>query len=242
VLDNKGAPFYNGRRKRSDPMDKEYIKIPNAYAVDPATHRFSGAFQPQFDYLRDLKFQGTEKVDGTNSRIYWDGHAVSIGGHTDNASDAYQTKTLTGLFLTKEMEYLFEQNFGAKQVYLFAETYGPKINGGDTYADTNDVILFDVWVRGGADDPVKGYWLSRDKVDEVAKEMGLESVPVVFEGTLVEAEAFMLKHPMSTLGGGKHEMEGLVLQPMIPLLNAKGEPIKCKLKYRDLVAMGKAAR
>jgi hypothetical protein len=223
-------------------MDKEYIKIPNAYTIIPETHRFSGEFQPQFEYLKDLIWDGSEKVDGTGSRVYWDGHAVSVAGRTDSANDLNQSKFLTSLFGSKEMEYLFEQNFSDKQVYLFAEFYGPKINKGETYSDTNKVILFDVWARAADTDPVKGYWLSRDKVDEVAKEMGLDSVPVVFHGTLGEAEEFVKSHPVSTLGGGLHEMEGLVLQPQISLFTAKGEPVKCKLKYRDLVAMGKAKR
>ena len=223
-------------------MDKEYIKIPNAYEIDPVAHRFSGKLQPQFEYLKGLIFDGSEKIDGTGSRVFWDRHAVSVGGRTDNVNDLNQVRFLTNLFTTKEMEYLFEQNFGDKQVYLFLEFYGPKVNLGETYTNVNKVILFDVLARAAADDPVKGYWLSRDKVDEVAKEMGLESVPVVFHGTLAEAEAFMLAHPVSTLGGGKHEMEGLVLQPQVALFNARGEPVKCKLKYRDLVAMGKARK
>lgn len=223
-------------------MDKEYIKIPNVYEIDPEKHRFSGKLQPQFEYLKNLVWDGSEKIDGTGSRVFWNGHVISVGGRTDVANDLNQNKFLINLFATKEMEYLFEQNFGDKQVYLFLEFYGPKVNLGETYADVNKVVLFDVLVRAAADDPVKGYWLSRDKVDEVAKEMGLESVPVVFHGTLAEAEAFMLSHPVSTLGGGKHEMEGLVLQPQIALFNNRGEPIKCKLKYRDLVAMGKASR
>lgn len=223
-------------------MNKEYIKIPNAYTIIPETHRFSGEFQPQFEYLKNLIWEGSEKIDGTGSRIYWDGHSVSVGGRSDTANDLNQNKMLTNLFCSKEMEYLFEQNFGDKKVYLFAEFYGPKINKGNTYSDTDKVILFDVWVGASEDDSVKGYWLSRDNVNAVSKEMGLDSVPVVFHGTLMEAEAFVKSHLASTLGGGKHEMEGLVLQPQIPLLNAKGEPIKCKIKYRDLVAMGKALR
>ena len=40
---------------------------------------------PAFEYLKDLKWQGFEKLDGTNVRIYWDGYRVSTHGRTDNA-------------------------------------------------------------------------------------------------------------------------------------------------------------
>ena len=39
---------------------------------------------PAFEYLKDLKWQGFEKLDGTNVRIYWDGYRVSTHGRTDN--------------------------------------------------------------------------------------------------------------------------------------------------------------
>ena len=56
-------------------------------------------------------------------------------------------------------------------------------------------------------------------------------MPVVFEGTLDEAKEFVAKHQMSTLNGGLHEMEGIVLVPRdIQLYDNKHKLIKCKCK------------
>ena len=37
------------------------------------------------EYLKDNIWQFTEKIDGTNIRIHWDGHNVEFGGRTDKA-------------------------------------------------------------------------------------------------------------------------------------------------------------
>ena len=83
--------------------------------------------------------------------------------------------------------------------------------------------------------------LKRSNVDDIANKLGLPSVPVVFEGTLDEAKEFVAKHQMSTLNGGLHEMEGIVLAPRdIQLYDNKHKLIKCKCKYRDMLKAGLA--
>ena len=78
--------------------------------------------------------------------------------------------------------------------------------------------------------------MKRSNVDDIANKLGLPSVPVVFEGTLDEAKEFVAKHQMSTLNGGLHEMEGIVLVPRnIQLYDNKHKLIKCKCKYRDML-------
>ena len=37
------------------------------------------------EYLKDNIWQSTEKIDGTNIRVHWDGHNVEFGGRTDRA-------------------------------------------------------------------------------------------------------------------------------------------------------------
>ena len=72
-------------------------------------------------------------------------------------------------------------------------------------------------------------------MNDIAEKLGLKSVPVVFRGTLDDAIKFVKKHNISTLGDGSHEMEGLVLQPIIQLYDSKHKLIKCKCKYGDIV-------
>lgn len=92
-------------------------------------------------------------------------------------------------------------------------------------------IIFDI--------NIDGWDLKRKDVDDIANKLGLPSVPVVFEGTLDEAKEFVAKHQMSTLNGGLHEMEGIVLVPRdIQLYDNKHKMVKCKCKYRDMLKAG----
>lgn len=213
---------------------KEYMKISNIFKFDEKYRTILGMTEI-CDTLKDIQWIGTEKIDGTNIRIYWDGHTIEIAGRTDKAQiPSHLLEYLKSIFLTVEMEYVFEQMFGEKETYLFGEGYGFKIqnNGGAYFKNNKDVgfILFDV--------NVDGFDLSRDNVNDIAQKLGLEAVPVIFKGTLNEAINYVKQHHMSTLGNNEHEMEGLVLQPVIKLHDERHKPIKCKCKYRDVVKLG----
>ena len=74
------------------------------------------------EFLKDTEWVFTEKIDGTNIRIYWDGHKVEFGGRTDNAEIPRPLlDSLNKIFGTTEAEELFEQTFGEKNVILFGE-------------------------------------------------------------------------------------------------------------------------
>ena len=212
---------------------KEYQKINNIFKFDEKYRTIVG-MTDTYQALKNIEWVGTEKVDGTNIRIHWDGHEVQIAGRTDKSQiPNHLMNYLSNLFLSKEMEYVFEQIFGEKETYFFGEGYGYKIQAnGDTYFDDRKsvgFILFDV--------NIDGFDLSRDEVNNVAEKLGLKSVSIVFKGNLDEAIEFVKKHPMSTLGDSTHEMEGLVLQPTIQLYDCKHNLIKCKCKYRDVIKL-----
>lgn len=214
---------------------KEYMKINNIFKFDEKYRNIVG-MADTYQILRNIEWIGTEKIDGTNIRIYWDGHEIQIAGRTDKSQiPTHLMEYLSNTFLTQEMEYVFEQIFGEKETYLFGEGYGFKIQAdGDKYfEDRKNVgfILFDV--------NINGFDLSRDNVNNIADRLGLKYVPVVFKGTLDEAIEFVKKHPMSTLGDNAHEMEGLVLQPSIILYDYQHKLIKCKCKYRDIIKIDK---
>lgn len=99
------------------------------------------------EYLKDSKWQFTEKFDGTNIRVIWDGHYISFAGRTDKATiPQFLLEYLNNTFSTPEVEQLFEQTYGEKQVILFGEGYGPKIQKGGNYREDVSFILFDVLV------------------------------------------------------------------------------------------------
>lgn len=186
----------------------EYMKIQNVFKFDEKYRKIIGLNEP-YETLKDIQWYGTEKVDGTNTRILWDGHRISIMGHTEKSQlPKHLTEYLSNIFLTSEMEYVFEQIFEDKEVAIFGESYGNKIQkDGEKYINDNvGFIIFDI--------NINNFWLSRENVENICKRLNFDVVPIVFNGTLDEAKEFILKHPCSTLSK-EHEMEGLVLKPKI---------------------------
>ena len=205
----------------------EYRKIANVFKFDAKYQNIVDLNEP-FKSLENLTWVGTEKVDGTNIRIIWDGYKIEIKGRTDNAQfqgELYDT--LSQMFLTKEMEYVFEQIFETKNVVIYGEGYGPKIQaGGGLYSDTPKFIVFDV--------NIDGHYLKRANVLDICEKLNLDVVPELFSGTIDEAKKFVSKHPSSTINE-KHEMEGLVLELPLEIFDKNGNPLKCKVKYRDML-------
>ena len=95
-------------------MLREYFKISNLFKFDEKYKNIVG-LNDDFNYLKDNIWIGTEKIDGTNIRICWDGHRISIMGHTAKSIiPSNLIEYLNSLFLTCEMEYVFEQMFQEK--------------------------------------------------------------------------------------------------------------------------------
>ena len=205
----------------------EYRKIANVFKFDAKYKNIIGLNEP-FNSLKNLTWVGTEKVDGTNIRIIWDGYKIEIKGRTDNAQFQGELfDTLSQMFLTKEMEYVFEQIFENKEVIIYGEGYGPKIQaGGDLYSDKPKFIVFDI--------NIDGHYLKRANVLDICEKLNLDVVPDIFLGTIDEAKEFVSKHPSSTINEN-HEMEGLVLELPLEIFDKNGNPLKCKVKYRDML-------
>jgi hypothetical protein len=213
------------REKR---MSKLYQKISGLYKREEHKpfNLIEGFYrEPEFEMLKDLEWVFTEKVDGTNIRVIWDGHTVGFGGRTDNTQIPSQLVTrLNEFFIGNRMEQVFEQTFGENEAILFGESYGAKIQkGGGNYAKTQEFVLFDVMVGN--------IYLSRENVEDVASKFGLQVVPIVFIGTLGEAIKAVKKGLTSRWGD--FEAEGLVGKLPIDLLNRKGERLVVKIKAED---------
>ena len=179
---------------------------------------------PTVKYLANCKWNFTEKVDGTNIIVYWDGHAVSFGGRTERTDIPKELlEVLNNTFGTPEAEELFEQTFGEKEVYLYGEGYGGKIQGGAGYNKPTSFILFDVVVGGN--------YQERERVEKTAKMFGVDAVPVVLEGTLQDGIDFVMTHPKSVVGNTF--MEGVVARPMVELLDRLGRRVIVKIKWQD---------
>ena len=207
-------------------MMREYHKIDGLFKRDEATKRLMyGVYRnPAVEYLANNEWIFTEKIDGTNILVYWDGHRVTFGGRTDKATiPAPLMAKLEEMFGGEVNEQIFEEHFGAKEVTLFGEGYGAKIQNGGDYRPDQSFILFDVRVGD--------VWLSRRNVEAVAGYFGVDVVPVIFHGTMHEAIDFVKSKPNSTIGTAK--MEGLVGRPALELLTANSERLIVKVKVRD---------
>lgn len=208
----------------------EYTKIETIFERDMGGTKklIEGKFRNEtVKFLKDNQWICTEKIDGTNIGVVWDGHKVSYQGRTERAQiPAHLMNKLIEMFGGETNEELFEQKFGETQVILFGEGYGAKIQkGGGNYRSDVSFILFDVYLPG------QNLWLKRDALEDIAKTFGIDIVPIVLTGTLQEAVNFVKQKPKSTIGVA--DMEGLVCKPTVDMLDRMGRRVIVKVKVRD---------
>lgn len=176
------------------------------------------------EYLKDNEWVFTEKIDGTNIRVMWDGHNITFGGRTDRANiPSHLLNYLNSKFRTPEAEELFEQTFGEREVILFGEGYGYKIQNGGEYRSDVSFILFDVLVGDN--------YQSREWVVETARMFDIEVVPVILRGTIKEGIEYVMGHHKSSIGNAW--MEGLVGRPNVELRDRTGNRVIVKIKWND---------
>lgn len=207
----------------------EYTKIPAIFTRDTNGSKklVEGSYCDEaVEFLKDNKWICTEKIDGTNIGVVWDGHRVSYQGRTETAQiPAHLMNKLLEFFGGDVNEQLFEQKFGEMPVVLFGEGYGPKIQSGGAYRSDVSFILFDVYL------PTQHLWLKRDAIEDIARYFGIDAVPVIMVGTLEEAVDFVKSKPKSTIGTAN--MEGLVCKPVVDMLDRRGRRIIVKVKVKD---------
>lgn len=209
-------------------MLKEYHKIETLFERDEKTKKLiEGKFRNEtVKFLKNNKWQFTEKIDGTNIRVYWDGHKVNFYGRTDKAQiPAELANRLLELFGGNVNEEIFEQKFGETEVMLVGEGYGEKIQKGGLYRKGQDFILFDVLIADN--------WQPRKTVEGIAKSFNIDVVPTVLEGTIQEAIDFVKQKPKSKFGTAKSE--GLVGRPEIELQTRTRNRVIVKIKVKDFI-------
>lgn len=184
---------------------------------------------PEFEYLKDNKWIWTEKVDGTNIRVIWNGKSVIFNGKTDNAQ-LYMplVQKLQGMFDTTSSRLKFREIFGDEettQVCLYGEGYGAKIQkgGGNYKKDDVDFVLFDI--------KIGNWWIQRNDCEDIAVKLGIKIVPIVGEGSLLKAVQ-LVKNGLESQWGN-FEAEGLVCRPEIELRTRSGDRLITKIKSRD---------
>lgn len=208
-------------------MKNTYHKIDTIYRRDP-DNKFRTLLEgqwsrPEFGLLADCWWSCTEKIDGTNIRVHWDGEAVEFGGRTDNAQiSAHLYSHLAGTLTPEALGRALGPTGG---VTLYGEGYGARIQkgGGGYLPDRCGFILFDVGVED--------VFFERPRVEEVGSSLSVPVVMEVFEGTLHDA-VHLCKTGFSSLEGDR-PAEGLVMRPRYELRDRLGRRIIAKLKCGD---------
>ena len=209
---------------------KEYEHIDTIFKRTPDGRLMVGEYATSIlEALKDLAWIGTEKVDGTNIRVLWDGETVRCGGKTDNAQ--------IPVFLLNRLQDIFTKECMAKNfegsICLYGEGFGAKIQKGGSNYISNGVsfALFDAKVDTG--------WLQRDALEGIAVTFAIDVVPIIFQGTLLDACDYVRTPRQSKWGIA--EIEGLVLQPSVQLFDRQGHRVLTKIKRKDfdrLAALG----
>ncbi len=210
---------------------KEYHKIETLFERDMEGTKklIEGKYRhPLVEYIKDCQWIFTEKIDGTNIRVHWDGHKVTFGGRTDNANlPAPLVARLNHMFGGDVNEELFEQKFGENSVTFYGEGYGGKIQSGGAYKQEQDFILFDVMVGD--------IWLERQNIEDIAQSFNLQVVPICLQGTIDDAVAYVKTKPNSLIAKEEKESEGVVGVPMIRMNDGRGNRLIVKIKVCDFI-------
>ena len=208
---------------------------------------------PELEWLRNCKFDATEKIDGTNVRIeviptqgedFEITFEVAYKGKTDNADmpkhlDAFlketypEDKVLASLGLPKVItqEVMEEKKWATFEdipMYtIYGEGYGVKIQSGGNYIRNGvGFIVFDV--------KVGNVYLLREAMESIAEKLGAPVVPYMGQFTIDEAIDFVRKGFKSTIAENPdYDAEGLVLKTPAGLMTRRGERIIFKIKTCD---------
>jgi ATP-dependent RNA circularization protein (DNA/RNA ligase family) len=206
---------------------KEYHKIQTVFNRDPATNFkkvIVGEYSlPEFKYLKDSIWEFSEKVDGTNIRVMFKDGIISFGGKTDNAQiPAFLVNRLKDKFIP--MLDKFKEIFNDNNVCLYGEGYGAKIQKiGSSYRQDQDFVLFDI--------KIGEWWLQREDVEDIARKLSLDVVPIIAEGTLSDM-INMTKRGFNSKWG-EFLAEGIVARPKVELRTRDDHRIITKIKHKD---------
>lgn len=206
---------------------KQYHKINGVFKRDSKGNMIYGEWAtPELNYLHACTWEFTEKIDGTNIRLMFDGNRFSIGGKTDNAQLPSQLVDNLNLRYVnnQEMINLCKKKFPGG-VCFYCEGCGPKIQkNGENYGNEQDIILFDI--------KIGDLWLDRENTEEIGHALKMRVTPYLGLGSLEDA-IDMVKKGMKSKTLRNFIAEGIVARPVVPLFDRKGNRIIVKIKDKD---------
>ena len=209
---------------------------------------------PVLQWAREIgiRFEATEKVDGTNMSIYiipvlgpidQNGgspkyeYKMEVHGKTEKAQ--INGKLLENIYrkwpLEKLVEVFSKDGIAPTEtIILYGEGYGAGIQKGGNYIkDDVDFRLFDVQIGK--------FWLEREALEDIAFKLSMDIVPVIGYMTIDEAIEYVRVGFKSTIAENRdYDAEGLVLKMPFGLLMRNGGRIMTKIKTCDFRALESA--
>ena len=216
---------------------KEYHKIKTVFKRNP-DDKFKTLLEgeyslPEFEYLKNNEWLLSEKIDGTNIRVMFDGEQITFGGKTDKACiPAPLVAKLESMFLPKLEQFI--TIFGSSdatpishqaffEVCLYGEGYGAGIQKGGKYRPDQGFVLFDIRVAG--------WWLQRVDVEDIAAKLKIDVVPSFDVSNLI-GMIILAKEGFKS-AWGDFVAEGIVARPVVELRARNGSRIITKIKFKD---------
>lgn len=188
--------------------------------------------QPEFEMLYNSPWLFTEKIDGMNVRILWDGESFTISGRTDNAQIPGKLMDHLNSILDAER---FTETFGDTRVVLYGEGFGGKIQAHTNYAKRfkeETFVCFDIFING--------FWLERSALSDLCYRLEIPTVPLVsvslpgcHPNSLSDMDNYAYHDKGMTSVYGDFESEGVVGVPQCGLLQRNGKRIIVKIKWCD---------
>lgn len=215
----------------------EYQKINTLFKRDEKNIIIPSEFTlPEFEYLKDNKWECTEKIDGMSTRIELsiedDEINMEFKGRTNNAIiPSHLLEKLNFLFNKEHLIEVFNLKEKPCNITIYGEGYGVKIQKGGNYiSDDVNFILFDI--------KINNWWLNRESLEDIAHKLNISIVPLIGYMTIPEAIEYVEKGFKSTIAENKdYNAEGLVLKTPNGLLLRNGERLITKIKTVDFIKL-----
>lgn len=177
--------------------------------------------KPEYGLIK--LWEVTEKIDGTNVRIILKDGKVYFAGKTKNAElPAHLEEKLRTIFTAEKLQEIFEN----KDVTLYGEGYGAKIQGGvgEKYSDEAEFILFDI--------KIGQFWLLREDLEHIAQRLNIKVVPLIgyFDMDFIYDT---VSEGFPSLLGNLPICEGIVAKTKYGLVDRMGDRLMFKLKHKD---------
>lgn len=211
--------------------------------------------EKEFGFLANCPWIFTEKIDGTNVRIIYDGTLpddtpmplgdtialrwdidiptkLFVAGRRHSSLPGPLFNRLSTILLPTLHDDKWRIMFGGKRLCIYGEGFGAGMGrGGGNYNPKGvDFIAFDIWMAA-PNAPNGGYWMGRNHTEEICTNLGISVVPIIGGGTLWDAVREVQLGLKSRFGN--FYAEGIIAKPEVELRSNKLERIVAKIKHCD---------